>query len=87
MIQKGLKPEHEALVRKFTTAKDAWMFLENSIMGSQSIQHSKFDKVQDQADNFVMNEDETPEELYRRLTLLAIAMIDHGSKDTDDQWI
>ena len=34
-----------------------------------------------------MNEDEEPRVLYRRLTTLAVSLRDHGSKDTDDNWI
>ena len=52
-----------------------------------SIQRSNYEVVQDEADEFVMNEDEEPRELYRRLTTLAVSLRDHGSKDTDDNWI
>ena len=34
-----------------------------------------------------MNEDEELRELYRILTTLAVSLRDHGSKDTDDNWI
>ena len=34
-----------------------------------------------------MNEDEEPRELYRRLTTLVVSLRDHGSKDTNDNWI
>ena len=43
--------------------------------------------VQDEADEFAMKEDEEPRELYRRVTKLAVSLRDHGSKDTDDNWI
>ena len=43
--------------------------------------------MQDEADEFRMNEDEEPRELYQRLTTLAVSLQDHGSKDTDDNWI
>src|SRR3954462_7743522 len=56
-------------------------------MGSASIQSSKFDKVQDQADHFVRNEGESSEDVHQRLVALAHAMTNHGSKDTDDDWI
>ena len=87
MIQKGLKGEQENRVRKITTAKECWDYLESSIMGSSSIRSSKFDKVQDQADHFVMIDGESPEDLYQRLVALANLMTDHGSMDTDDGWI
>ena len=34
-----------------------------------------------------MNEDEEPREVYRRLTTFPVSLRDHGSKDTDDNWI
>ena len=34
-----------------------------------------------------MVEDEEPRELYRRVTALAVALKDHGSKDVDDTWV
>ena len=43
--------------------------------------------VQDEADEFAMREDEEPRELFRRVTKPAVSLRDHGSKDTDDNWI
>jgi len=71
VIGNGLKPEQENLVRKCETAKECWDLLEKTLMGSASIRSSKFDKVQDQADNFVRNEGESSEEVHRRLVALA----------------
>src|SRR4051812_20675928 len=87
VIGNGLKPEQENLVRKCEMAKECWDILEKTLMGSASIRSSKFDKVQDQADNFVRNEGESSEEVHQRLVALANAMTDHGSKDTDDDWV
>ncbi|XBI50024.1 hypothetical protein VPH35_113499 [Triticum aestivum] len=55
--------------------------------GSDRIQRSNYEVVQDEADEFAMKEDEEPRELFRRVTKLAVALRDHGSKDTDDNWI
>ena len=68
-------------------AKEAWHHVVSLYMGSANIQCSNFEVVQDEADEFAMNEDEEPRELYRRLTILAVSLRDHGSKDTDDNWI
>src|SRR3954467_11658653 len=87
VIGNGLKPEQANLVRKCETAKECWDLLERTLMGSASIRSSKFDKVQDQADNFVINEGESSEDVHRRLVALANDMTDHGSKDTDDDWV
>ena len=42
--------------------------------GSASIQRSNYEVVQDEADEFAMNEDEEPRELYRRLTTLVVSL-------------
>ena len=55
--------------------------------GSSSIQRSNYEVVLDEADEFVMKEDEDPRDLYRRVTAIAVALKDHGSKDVDDTWI
>ena len=81
VIGNGLKPEQENLVRKCEKAKECWDLLERTLMGSASIRSSKFDKVQDQADNFIRNEGESTEDVHQRLVALANDMTDHGSKD------
>ena len=55
-------------------AKEAWHHVVSLYKGSASIQCSNFEVVQDESDEFVMNEDEEPRELYRRLTTLAISL-------------
>ena len=74
-------------LRPFTRAKDCWEHIISLYKGSSSIQRSNFEVVLDEADEFVMLEDEDPHDLYRRVTTLAVALQDHGSKDTDDNWI
>ena len=71
----------------FALAKDAWHCVVSLYWGSASIQRSNYEVVQDEADEFAMKEDEEPRELYRRVTKLAVSPRDHGSKDTDDNWI
>ena len=68
-------------------AKEAWQHVFSIYKGSASIQRSNFEVVQDEADEFAMIEDEEPRELYRRLTTLVVSLRDHGSNDTDDNWI
>ena len=43
--------------------------------------------VLDEPDEFVMNEDEDPRDLYWRLKTLVVALLDHGSKDTNENCI
>ena len=58
-----------------------------SLEGKRKHSTLQYEVVQDEADEFAMKEDEEPRELYRRLTTLAVSLQDHGSKDTDDNWI
>jgi hypothetical protein len=87
ILQEAIPPEDLAHIRPFTVAKEAWDHVVSMFKGSASIQRSNFEVVQDQADEFAMLDDEEPRELYRRLTTLAVSLRDHGSKDTDDNWI
>ena len=68
-------------------AKEAWEHVGSLYKGSASIQRSNYEVVQDEADELAMIEDEDPHELDRRSTTLAVSLRDHGSKDTDDNWI
>ena len=87
IIQDAIPPEDIAHLRPFTVAKEAWGHVVSLYKGSASIQHSNFEVVPDEAGEFAIIEDEEPRELYRRLTTLTVSLRDHGSKDTDDNWI
>ena len=41
----------------------------------------------DRSENFVMQEDETPEELYRRTVELANQLRDFGKEEISDEWV
>ena len=45
---------------------------------------SKFEEIEAEYNAFAGKDGETPEELYRRVTALAIRMMDHGAKEVDD---
>ena len=87
IIQDAILPEDLPHLRPHAMAKEAWKCVERLYRGSASIQRSNYEVVQDEADEFAMKEDEEPRELFRRVTKLAVALRDHGSKDTDDNWI
>ena len=87
IIQDAIPPEDLPHLRPFALAKDAWHCVVSLYRGSASIQRSNYEVVQDDADEFAMNEDEEPCVLYERLTTLAVSLRDHGSKDTYDNWI
>jgi hypothetical protein len=69
------------------TAKEAWESLDKLFQGNESIQSSKYDMEIDKSDNFFMQEDETPEELYRRTVELANQLRYFGKDEIPDEWI
>ncbi|KAK1610929.1 hypothetical protein QYE76_034602 [Lolium multiflorum] len=87
MIHMAITHKDRTHIRSLKTAKEAWDKLEKLFLGNASIQSSRFDEVNNMADNFVMVEGETPEEMYRRLIALAVQMQDLGATFVDDHWI
>ncbi|KAK1643686.1 hypothetical protein QYE76_061491 [Lolium multiflorum] len=87
MIHMAITPKDRAHIRSLKTAKEAWDKLEKLFLGNASIQSSRFDEVNNMADNFIMIEGESPEEMYRRLISLAVQMQDLGATFVDDHWI
>ena len=87
ILQDVVPPEDLSHLRPFTHAKDCWEHILSLYKGSSSIQRSNFEVVLDEADEFMMLEDEDPHDLYRRVTTLVVALQDHWSKDTDDTCI
>ena len=71
IIQDAVPPEDLPHLRPFAMAKDAWHFVVSLYKGSTSIQHSNYEVVQYEADEFAMKEDEEPRVLFRRVTKLA----------------
>jgi hypothetical protein len=51
---------------------EAWDKLDALLVGNASIQDSKFDELNATVDSFVMNEGESVEDMYRRLTALTV---------------
>jgi hypothetical protein len=87
ILQSAMPPKELSHLRPFTTSKDAWDHIVSLYKGSSIIQRSNFEVILDEADEFVMNEDEDPHDLYRRLKALAVSLRDHGNKDMDDTWV
>ena len=87
MIHLAVSPKDRAHIRTLKTAMEAWDRLDELFLGNESIQSSKFDEVNTMADGFVMNEGESTEDMYRRLTALAVQLRDLGAMFADDQWV
>ncbi|KAK1619426.1 hypothetical protein QYE76_024943 [Lolium multiflorum] len=87
IIHMAVTPKYRAHIRSLKTAKEAWDKLDKIFLGNESIQSSPFDEVNNMANNFVMIEGESPEDMYRRLIALAVQMQDLGATFVDDHWI
>ena len=48
---------------------------------------SKFEEVEAESNAFAGREGESPLDLYRRITSLAVRMLDHGAREVDDGWM
>ena len=68
ILQSAVPPKDLSHLRPFSHAKDCWEHIISLYKGSSSIQWSNFELVLHEAYEFVMNEDEDPRDLYRRLT-------------------
>ncbi|KAK1694937.1 hypothetical protein QYE76_011634 [Lolium multiflorum] len=87
MIQTSVGTKYLALVRKFTTAKEAWEGLAISFMGSESMKRNKYSALRNQAEGFMRLPDEDHQEMYRRLITIADAFRNVGAQHIDDFWI
>ncbi|KAK1686022.1 hypothetical protein QYE76_046870 [Lolium multiflorum] len=87
MIHMAVSPKDRAHVRTLKTTKEAWDKLDKLFLGNESIQSSRFDEVNNMADNFLMQEGESTEEVHRRLTALTVQLGDLGANFADDLWV
>jgi hypothetical protein len=61
----SLNEMDKAFVRSITFAKEIWDALTDLFIGNESIQESKFNEANNEADNFSMLDGEDPQELHR----------------------
>jgi hypothetical protein len=63
------------------------MLSPTSLSETRANQESKFEEAHNEADNFVMLDGETLEELHRHLSALQVKLIDLGSTQCDGKWM
>ena len=70
MIEQAVgKEKHQ--IEHGTTAKEAWKVLEDAYLGNGSMRRNRFDALCNEAEGFYMLDNETDEEMYGRLKVLA----------------
>jgi hypothetical protein len=56
-------------------------------IGNKSIRSSKFDELKSEERDFIMCDNETPDEMYQRMLALATALTGFGCKDNGDDYV
>jgi len=74
-------------IQNVSTAKEAWKCLEVAFLGNESMKRNRFDALNNEAEGFYMLDNETHEEMYGRLKILAKAFYNVGATYVDDAWI
>ena len=67
-----------------TTAKEDWKVLEDAYLGNESMRRNRFDALSNEAESFYMLDNETHEEMYCRLKLLAKTFSNVGATYAND---
>jgi hypothetical protein len=56
-------------------------------VGNEIIRSSRFDELKSEERDFIMRDNETPDEMYQRILALAMALTEFGCKDNGDDYI
>jgi hypothetical protein len=56
-------------------------------IGNESIRSSNFDELKSEDRDFIMRDNETPDEMYQRILALAMALTGFGCKDSGVDYI
>ena len=87
ILESAMSANDEDIVRNLKTTKEAWVHLQTIYEGNEGIQRCDVVVLPHEVDNFVMLEDESPTDVFRRLTKLTVTMRENGKKDMDDEWV
>ena len=79
------KEKHQ--IEHCTTAKEAWKVLEVAYLGNESMRRNRFDAMCNEAEGFNMLDNETHEEMYGRLKVLAKTFYNVVVTYADDAWV
>ena len=74
-------------IQQFSTAKETWDAIEARFIGNDSMRRTIFDELSNEAKGFYMLDDESHEDMFRRLTVIATDFKSVGAEYIDDAWI
>jgi hypothetical protein len=69
------------------SAKDIWITLQNVHEGTSSVRESKLELLKGKLDRFVMGDNESPSDMFNRLSLLVNEIKGLGNKEMTDNFI
>jgi hypothetical protein len=87
LLQQAMPDTHAAHINNLCTAKEVWDYLTMLFIGNESIWSSKFDDLKSEERDFIMRDNETPDEMYQRILALATALTGFGCKDNGDDYV
>jgi hypothetical protein len=87
LLQQAVPDTHMAHINNLSTVKEVWDYLTMLFVGNESIRSSKFDELKSKERDFIMRDNETPDEMYQRILALATALTGFGCKDNGDDYI
>jgi hypothetical protein len=87
LLQQAMPDTHAAHINNLSTAKEVWDYLTMLFVGNDSIWSSKFDELKSEERDFIMQDNETPDEMYQRILAFAMALTGFGCKENGDDYI
>ena len=72
ILQQAVGPKELPHIQKFDTAKETWDALEARFVGNDSMKRNIYDELRNESEGFYMHDDESHEDMFRRLTIIAI---------------
>ena len=86
ILQQDVGPKELPHIQKFDIAKETWDALGTRFVGNDSTKRNRYDELSNVAEGFYMQDDETHEDMFRRLTIIATDFKKVGSKYVD-AWV
>ena len=87
ILQQAVGPKELPHIQKYDTAKETWDALETRFVGNDSMKRNRYDELSNEAEGFYMHDDESHEDMFRRLTIIATDFKKVGAEYVDDAWI
>ena len=71
ILQQAIGPKELPHIQKFETAKETWDAIEARFVGNDNMKRNRYDELRNEAEGFYMHDDESHEDMFWRLTIIA----------------